>query len=340
MLLKQTRPAGIAALIVATSGWGSMFLVSKSALHEVDPFWFTLIRYTVAALLFAALLAPRGAAPWQKLRASAAGLGLRGLLGFGFFSVMLLEGLARSVPSHGAVIIATAPITTQLLRWALDGVRPARRTLATMGLALAGVVVVSGVLGHGGVAASTWQGDAIALLGTLGWIGYTRGAARYAALDPVEYSALTVIASWPVLLVATLAASALGLAQVPQAEHLQVAWPALLYVGVVSSSVSVLAFNVGVRALGALTATAFLNFVPVSALLLSALLGKPVTAAELIGTAMVVAALLIHTWTSRPTVAPARPAPAPARPPRNGYGAVPGSAAARRRAPSSCGATS
>jgi len=333
MLLKQTRPAGIAALIVATSGWGSMFLVSKSALHEVDPFWFTLIRYTVAALLFAALLAPRGAAPWQKLRASAAGLGLRGLLGFGFFSVMLLEGLARSVPSHGAVIIATAPITTQLLRWALDGVRPARRTLATMGLALAGVVVVSGVLGHGGGAA-TWQGDAIALLGTLGWIGYTRGAARYAALDPLEYSALTVIASWPVLLAGTAAASALGFAQVPQASHLHAAWPALLYVGVVSSSVSVLAFNVGVRALGPITATAFLNVVPVSALLLSVLIGKPVTTAELVGTAMVVAALLIHTRASRPAADPA-----PARPQRNGYGAVPGSAAARR-APSSCGAAS
>jgi len=115
-MFKQTQPAGIAALLLATSGWGSMFLVSKGALHLVDPFWFTLIRYTVAALLFAALLLPRGAAPWRKLRESALALGMRGLLGFGFFSLMLLEGLARSVPSHGAVIIATAPITTQLLR--------------------------------------------------------------------------------------------------------------------------------------------------------------------------------------------------------------------------------
>ena len=203
-----------------------------------------------------------------------------------------------------------------------------------MGLALAGVVVVSGVLGHGGAGVSTWQGDAIALVGTLGWIGYTRGAVRFGALDPVEYSALTVIASWPVLLAVTAAASALGIAHRPGAAALLDAWPALLYVGVVSSSVAVLAFNVGVRALGALTATAFLNFVPVSALLLSALLGKPVTAAELIGTAMVVAALLIHTRASRPDADPA-----PARPQRNGYGAVPGNAAVRR-APSSCGAAS
>jgi len=296
----SSRSLGIAALLFATAGWGGMFLVGKGVLHRVDPTWFTLIRYTLSGIFFVALLLPRGAAPWHKLRANAAGLALRGVAGFGVFSVMLLAGLAHSVPSHGAVVIATTPMTTQLLRWALDGVHPTRASILTALLALAGVAIVAGVLSHGAHSGvSTLHGDALTLIGTLGWIAYTRGAARFSELDVIEYTALTVLASWPLLLLGAVLATAFGWASVPSADDLVVSWHALLYVGLVSSALAVLAFNFGVRSLGAVTATAFLNFVPVSALLMSVALGKPPSPSELIGTAMVIAALLIHTATSR-----------------------------------------
>ncbi len=58
--------------------------------------------------------------------------------------------------------------------------------------------------------------------------------------------------------------------------------------------------------MGAVTGTAFLNFVPVSALLMSIALGKLPSGNELLGMAMVVGALLIHTASTR-TAAPVRP---------------------------------
>src|SRR4030095_13803834 len=134
----RSRPLGMAALLLATAAWGGMFLVSKGALRHVDPVWVTLIRYSLSGLLFGALLLPRGIAPWRKLRTHAGPLAVRGLAGFGVFSVMLLIGLAHSVPSHGAIIMATTPMTTQLARWVLDGIRPARATLLTGLVALAG----------------------------------------------------------------------------------------------------------------------------------------------------------------------------------------------------------
>ena len=72
-----------------------------------------------------------------------------------------------------------------------------------------------------------------------------------------------------------------------------------------------LAFNYGVRALGAVTGTAFLNFVPVSALLMSAALGHLPTVGEAAGMAMVIAALLIHTASSRKASATAAATIAP-----------------------------
>jgi len=297
----NTRLLGIAALLLASFSWGGMFLLSKGVLAQVGPAWFTLIRYAISALvLLPLLLALRGPEPWRKLRARAAALSLRGFAGFGLFSVLLLTGLSLSVPSHGAVVMATVPMSTQMLRWALDGIRPSRATLATSALALAGVAVVSGVLlpsAAGGI--STWPGDALALLSTLGWVAYTRGAARFADLDVLEYTGLTVLASLPLLLVGALLLTGAGLAEMPSVAGLAATWHSLLYVGAISSAVAVLAFNYGVRALGAVTATAFLNFVPVSVLLIGLVLGQWPTLAELAGTAMVVLALLLHTLASQ-----------------------------------------
>jgi drug/metabolite transporter (DMT)-like permease len=268
-------------------------------LAYVDPFWFTFIRYAIAGVLLAALLLPRGAAPWRNLRLNAAPLALRGAFGFGVFSVTLLTGLTHTEPAHGAVIMATTPMTTQLVRWALDGVRPARTTLLTTTLALVGVATVAGVLSHTSFATtSTLQGDALILASTLAWVWYTRGAALFAHLEIVEYTALTVVAALPLLALGAVFATAFDFASLPSTQDLHTTWHAMIYVGVIASGLAVLAFNYGVRTLGAVTGTAFLNFVPVSALVIGAALGKLPTANELLGAAMVITALLVHTAAS------------------------------------------
>jgi len=303
-----SRPLGAAALLAATSAWGSLFLVVKPVLGHIDPVWFTLVRYTIASCGLAALLLWRGPFPWDKLRTHGLQLAGLGALGYGLFSVLVLTGLAHSQPSHGAVVMATAPITAQLVRWALDGVRPSRAASVGTVLALAGVVMVSGVLTGPAGAGSTLAGDATAFVGTLCWIAYTRGSTRFRQLDVLEFSALTAMASWPLLLLGTLAATALHLATVPSADALVSSWQALLYIGVVPTVMAVLAYNAGIQSMGMVAGTAFLNFVPVSALLLGMALGKRPEAHELIGVAMVVTALGLHTLSLR---RPSRPPEAP-----------------------------
>jgi drug/metabolite transporter (DMT)-like permease len=299
---KSSRLPGIAALLFATGSWGGLFLVSKPALAQVDAFWFTVVRYSLSASLLLVLIAPRGLAPWRKLRTHFPALAFRGTAGFGVFSVLLLVGLAHSSPSHGAVVMATAPLSTQLMRWLLDGVRPARATLLTAALALAGVAVVSGAITGGqGVHQASLLGDLTMLLSSIGWIVYTRGATRFPGLDVVEYTALTVVASWPVLLSGAIVATLLGAASWPGLDRVWSVAPELAYVGFVSSAIAVLAFNFGVRSQGAVTATAFFNFVPVSALSIGVVLGHVPTWNELVGTGMVIAALLLHTLGSAAT---------------------------------------
>jgi drug/metabolite transporter (DMT)-like permease len=301
MTLPRSPAVGMAGLLLATTAWGSLFLASKPVLPHVDPVWFTLMRYSIATLGFMLVLRLRGPVPWGALRQHGGRLAGLGFIGYGVFSAMVLVGLAHSVPSHGAVIMATMPITTQLVRWALDGQRPSRSAIASTLLALVGVVMVSGVLAQGasGAHASTLVGDLAALAGTLGWIAYTRGAARLPELDVVSFSALSALASWPLLLVATLLLAAFGLAPVPAADAAWHAWPALVYIGLVPTVFGVLAYNFGVRTLGVVTGTAFLNFVPVSVLLIGAAMGSRPALHELAGVMLVVSGLLVHTLSQR-----------------------------------------
>lgn len=289
--------APAAALLFATSAWGSLFLVSKPLLATLDPVWFTTLRYTLASLLLVALVQAFGRSPWRKLRTHLPRLTGLGLAGYGCFSVLVFFGLARSLPSHGSVIMATMPFTTLLLRWWLDGQRPSRVSLASAGLALLGVVIVAGLMSPGQPSdADTLLGDLVTLAGTLGWVTYTRGAASLPDHSPLEYTALTAVAAWPWMLLGALVATALGLIPSPAPVAVWNELPALLYIAAVPTVLAALAFNLGVRRLGAAVGTLFLNVVPLSVLAVRALQGHPPQAAELGGALLVAVALGFNAW--------------------------------------------
>jgi drug/metabolite transporter (DMT)-like permease len=264
-------------------------------LTRVDPFWFTALRYGGAALLLAALLLARGALRPGELRAHAGRLFGLGLLGYGAFGILVFIGLSMSVPSHGAVIMATMPLSTLFMRWAIDGQRPQWWAWIAASLALGGVSLVAGVwsapgAGSGG---STLAGDSIALLGTLGWILYTRGQAKVPQLSVLEYTAYTALLAFPGLLAIAALASALGWAHRPSVEAVREVAPAALYIIAIGTVLAALAYNLGVRLLGVTTGILFINWVPVSALVIGAVLGHVPSAAELVGTGLVIGALVL-----------------------------------------------
>lgn len=300
----SSRAAPTAALLFATSAWGSLFLVGKPLLTMVDPLWFTTLRYTLATLLLAGMAQAFGQRPWHKLRMHALRLTGLGLGGYGAFSLMVFWGLARSLPSHGSVIMATMPFTTLLLRWALDGQRPTGAALAGAAAALAGVATVSGVFGavhaaHEPAGSSMLMGDAVTLAGTLGWVLYTRGAASLPDHSPLEYTALTAVAATPWLLLGALLATLAGLVPAPGTATLAALAPPLTYIALVPTVLAALAFNYGVRRLGPTVGTLFLNMVPVSVLAVHALQGQAPRASELLGALLVGLALAGNAWAGR-----------------------------------------
>lgn len=97
-----------------------------------------------------------------------------------------------------------------------------------------------------------------------------------------------------------------GWVNAPTWQDLTPVAPHLLYIAAVPTVAAVVAFNFGVRQLGASRGTLFLNGVPVSALLMSVALGQHPAAQEWIGAALVIAALTLSTRAPAPA---ARPSP-------------------------------
>jgi drug/metabolite transporter (DMT)-like permease len=92
---------GVLFCLVATVSWGCMFLVMTSALTQMDPFNFTAIRYTIAAIPFAVLLLAREGKGAFNLK------GERNLLawlfstaGFAGFNFLFFPGTAAGRPDR------------------------------------------------------------------------------------------------------------------------------------------------------------------------------------------------------------------------------------------------
>ena len=295
----------IVALLLATTAWGSLFLIGKPVVAQLDPVWFTLVRYGLATSVLALLVHFGGVQPWAKLRRHALRHSLVGLAGYGVFSIMVFHGLRLSLPSHGSVIMATMPFTTLGLRWLLDGQRPPLRAIAGAALALTGVATVANLLGHADeINSRMLLGDAITLTGTLGWVFYTRAMARLPDHSPLEYAALTAIGALPWLAVAAVLATLVGWAPAPSFELVLSLSPKLIYIALIPTVLGVLAFNAGVKRLGAPMGTLFLNMVPVSVIAVRAVLGEAPHANEILGAALVGIGLALTVWTPKPVVAP------------------------------------
>lgn len=296
----NSNPKAVLALLLATSAWGSLFLIGKPVVAQLDPVWFTLARYTLATAVLAVLVHFAGSQPWAKLRRHVLRHSLVGLAGYGIFSITVFHGLRLSLPSHGSVLMATMPFTTMALRWLLDGQRPPLRAILGAALALAGVATVANLLGHAGeVNARVLLGDAITLAGTLGWVFYTRAMVKVPDHSPLEYTALTAIAALPWLAAVAGLATLLGWAPAPSAGLLLALSPKLLYIALIPTVAAVLAFNAGVKQLGAPLGTLFLNMVPVSVIAVRAVMGEAPHASEILGAALVGVGLALTVWTPK-----------------------------------------
>jgi drug/metabolite transporter (DMT)-like permease len=293
-----------------------MFPIADSAIKHVDPFHLTAIRYILAAFGFLALLWAFEGGRALRLEGRGIELFLYGTAGIAGFNLFAFAGLEHTTPEHAALIVATSPLITLLATSALARTAPPRVTLGFVVLALAGVLMV---IGHGDPTAvvngGVNGGDLLVLLGTASFVVYTLGARRFTDYSSLRYTALSATGGTITVLLATEIGTLAGWLTAPSVGDVGAIWWQLAYIVIVGALAAVLAWNEGVRRLGAPNAALFMNLVPVVAFAIAIARGYDPEVAELGGAGLTVAALIGANLTARrqATVRPVSAAWAPTR---------------------------
>ncbi|GLU30159.1 DMT family transporter [Trinickia caryophylli] len=127
----------IAAMLLVGSNVG----IGKSIVSFVPVELFATLRFVIALAVLWPLLRP------SKMRRVTRGewtnLFLQGLFGTFGFTLLMLNGVARTSAVAAGVITSTIPAVVALFAWLFLGERPGLRALASIVLAMAGIVVVN-----------------------------------------------------------------------------------------------------------------------------------------------------------------------------------------------------
>lgn len=287
-----------AALTVAAVVWGGSIVGQKYALSAFSAVEVSVLRGLGAlAILIPLWWMQEGG----RIRLTARDVKILCALGLGVLGnhLLTLYGLRYIGAASAGVIIGASPAITALLSSLLVRDVPFRAVAAGCALSFAGVAFVSGA---GGVAApgdSPWLGGGLVLLGLVSWALYTIGSGAVMG----RLSALTV--NWTTLLISIVLQIPLlwtdqkvlasGMATVPAGG-----WIALLYLVVFATALGQQAWLYGVQGVGPSRAGVFVNLIPVSALLLSALvLGERIEAMQGLGILLILGGVWLVGYQTR-----------------------------------------
>jgi len=288
-----------AKLILTALFWGGTFIAGRSVAGSVNPFTAAFLRFCIATTLLLLLTRrAEGFFPSLDLR-QVISVTLLGSTGVFAYNAFFFKGLQDVEAGRAAVIIASNPIFISLFSALIFGERLGFKKIMGIVLSVAGAIVV---ITRGNPAAvlegGFGRGELYIFCCVFSWTAYTligKGVMRrLTPLVTVTYSSLigTTLLIIPAYLEGM--PDELALYGWP-------AWAGIAYLGVFGTVMGFLWFYEGVVHIGPVRASQFINFVPVSAVVLAYLiLDEPVTISLLAGAALVVSGVyLAHLGSAR-----------------------------------------
>ncbi|WP_183635856.1 EamA family transporter [Niveibacterium umoris] len=260
----------IALQVVVAFIWGGTWIAGRIVAAEMPPLAAAGWRFLLGTLTLG-LLVWHSAGKLPRIgRADLARILAMGFTGILAYNLCFFYGLQHVQAGRGALVIALNPVAVALAAWLLMGEALSLARLAGVAIALAGCLMVIGRGDPLALLRGEIGSGEIAILGCVaGWCAYTLIGRRVSrTLAPLTMTFYASVAGGLMLLCAGLAEGSLRTLPV-------VSWhavAALLYLGILGSGFSYVWYAQGVMRLGAARAAVFINLVPISAVLLAALI--------------------------------------------------------------------
>ena len=272
-------------LLLTAFFWGGTFIADKGLAGRVDPYSAAFLRFSIASffLLFL-VLATEKRLP-RVNRHQAVFVFLSGLAGIFAYNILFFTGLTMINANRASLIIATNPIFISLASALLFKERLTPIKLAGLALSVSGALVIISGGSFSAIFTSGIGKGELAIFGcVISWVSYSiLGKPLMKAFTPlvsVCYSSLagTALLMFPVLFKGGVG-TGYGLME----------WGSLFYLGFFGTVVGFYWYYQGIQQIGPTKSGVFINFVPVSAIILAYLiLDEPITRELVLGAALVV----------------------------------------------------
>lgn len=291
---------GVALCLSATALMGAMFPVMTDALKQIDPFTFTSLRYLIAGVAFATLLRHREGA--DAFRADGHSLGtawLLGSVGFCGFGSFVFLGQQLAGPDgalDASIMMATQPMMGLLLGAWLRRSAPPVLSLVFVAVSFSGVslVITSGDLPAAVHGPQHYAASGLIVIGAFCWVVYTFGSARFTRWSALKYTTMTTWLGLTTIVTVNAILIALHVVPAPTLPTLRSIAPHLLYMGPVAGFGAILFWVSGNRILGPMNGVLFMDVVPITAFVVSALTGVVPMSAQIAGATLTAAALVMN----------------------------------------------
>lgn len=277
--------SAVLLLIVPPVLWGGNFVVGSALSSDLSGIWMNLLRWVIAL----AALVPLCARPaWKARRVLFAHwreLLLLAALGISGFNSLLYIALHYASVPIAAVAFACTPFVILGIVSILDRRWPSQRLLMASVLALSGMILAQRHALNADVAP---LGVALVVLAALTWGGYCVAIKRLPIPAPPRATFLAQVVIGLVLLIpvaATLEPIQIGAITLRE-------WLGLTYIGIGAGAVAFWLWNIAVPKTGSARASLFMNLVPISGIVLSAVfLGETLSTTELVAIVIVFAGI-------------------------------------------------
>ena len=282
-------------LLLTAIFWGGTFVAGRSLAQNVGPFTGAFFRFAVASVFLVFITwKVEGKLVFLK-KGQFLPVFLLGLTGVFFYNVFFFKGLKLIEAGRAAIIIANNPIFIALFSAVFFKEKLNTLKIAGIFISVTGAVVAISK-GNPGmiVQGDLGRGEFYILLCVASWVTFSLlGKAVMSGLTPlssVTYSSLTGTA------LLFIPAYREGF---DNCIHFSIYdWWNIFYLGFFGTVLGFVWFYEGINRIGPTKAGLFINFVPISAILLAfVFLGEPVTISLLVGTLLVTTGVYL---TNRP----------------------------------------
>lgn len=273
--------------------WGGTFIAGRILAQEVEPYSGSFLRFLVASVCMIPLVRHFEGRLQPLGRKQALVVFLSGMTGVFLYNVFFLTGMQTVQAGRASVIVASNPVLISLFAALLF--RGERMTaLKALGVALSVCGAVF-VITRGNPAeifqGAVGRGEMLIFGCVASWVSYSL-IGKIVMRDVLPVSAVTyacLIGSAALLPPAIIEGMAGSLGGYSTA-----AWLSIVYLGFFGTCLGFIWYYEGIREIGPSRAGVFINFVPISAVIMSFfLLGETIDASLLIGAALVLSGIYL-----------------------------------------------